>query len=803
MNRLGFVRATFATLSGARSRGDGAVDRGRNSAFHIDFEGRTEDAIDGDAVGEVDALDLDDETQRVDNDRQFTDVTEQTVVSRFTARGVMGNHAPIVPVVSEVEFAFRVVRDGRPHDDLVAHAVEGRGHELDLDTVRQNEDVLHAVTDVTSIILAHVIVDVRHTDDVAEDLDAGDTLEGSSRGSTKLLLEEGLLQDAAGSSRQHGDGFLLDIASTVSITQRLEVSQIQISDEDRRTDLVASDVVGANVLRTIDRVRGVRKTDTIVHIFDGTDAEFESDFVLTEADDLGEVGGVLFRIDLTDRVIEHIVPPDRNIEGERNTVGHDRDAGLAEVLFREPGIELVTNQRNRAGGHQGVRESTEVRVVGVVTNTDADISEAVGDTPLQGDGRLDVEIQNERFVVSEVGEDTGSGAVGHHRTLAEVRTELDVRITHRRVVGVDHTGQPVLADRNFAVEVLRFALVVGKSDTDELDLDVVGDQVGAVDVAVAVFVLDRGELEQVGLRTELERAIRVDELEFRVVAGVDFDQLQLVASEGRIRVQVDETLAVLGVAGEIVDFQPLLGVGDVRLSRGTGRHDTRDQTDMEVHDGDRDGNLHIRNSHVDVRTERFHSSHSGAVEDAGDVRAVERGERTSFRLSGRGVIRTHVLHLPSSSRTLGATVHDVENALAALLRVGGVDTARKNEILQTIDTLRVHRGFEAHGFVADTHVLISATLDQVARREVLPDFIVDTTAGGSQIARLHVGVVRESHVKLLEIFVNSSRHCQLSLFFLMVSSLGNLMIEFSKLHKLSTERRLIQYAFTRFRNSTF
>ena len=802
--RLGRVSAAFA---GSGSRGDGAVDRSRDSAFHIDFHRRTEQTVSSDTIRDLDATDLDNQSNRVGDDREFTDVAEQTVVSRFTARGVMGNHGAVIPVVGEVEFAFRVVRDGRPQNDLVAHIVERAGDELDLDAVRQNEDVFNTISDVPLIILRHMVVDVRHADDVADHFDGGDTLQGNRRTATELLLEEGLLQDLAGSSREHADGFLLDIAGAVSVADDVQVFQVQFTDEDRRTNFVAGNVVDADVFLAINRVRA-DGADAIVDIFDGTDAEFESNLVLTETDDLGEVGGVLFGIDLSDRIVEHIVPADRDIEGERNTVSHDRDGGLTQVLFREAGIELITVEVDTGLREHGLREIREIRVVDIVANAEAHAGKAVCIAPFQGDGRLDVEIQDESFVRAEVAEDAGDSAVGHHRTVAEVRTELDIGVALRGVRTIDDTGQTVLADRNFDVEELGAtitfggAVLVGQLDTDELDHHAIGDQVSAVDVAVTELVLNRGELEQVGFHAELQRAVIIDVFELSIVGRVDFDQLQLVASERRIGIQVDETLRVFGVASEVINLEPFLGVGDVRLSRGASDHDSGNQANMELHDGDRDGDLHIRNRHVDVGTERFLTGDRRAVEHGGDIAAVQGRERTSFRSAVRGVIGSSVLQLPSGgSTTTSTTIHDVQDGFAALFGIVGRDTGAENEVTDGIDAGGVHRGFEGHVLIRSGDVLTGSAFDHVPLGEEIANQVKGLATLSRKIGS-RSSIVRKRDIKLLQIFVQLFRHCHLSSG-CKLRCFGNLMKVFNKFTKHSTVRRWNQCALMRLMASIF
>ena len=117
-------------------------------------------------------------------------------------------------------------------------------------------------------------------EDVAENFHRGHDAEGSSRGTTQLLLEEGELEDAARDSIKISTSFLLDIARAVSVTDDVELGEVKGAEIDGRTNFVASHEVSANVIVSIGRINS-EVVDAVERGLDGFDYLSQLDIILT------------------------------------------------------------------------------------------------------------------------------------------------------------------------------------------------------------------------------------------------------------------------------------------------------------------------------------------------------------------------------------------------------------------------------------------------------------------------------------------------------------------------------------------
>lgn len=307
-------------------------------------------------------------------------------------------------------------------------------------------------------------------------------------------------------------------------------------------------------------------------------------------------------------------------------------------------------------------------------------------------------------------------------------------------------------------ENLSFAsITVGDLDIDSLDLYVLGNQVGTIQLAVGDDISD-GQFQDIGGDTKFQDVVLDQELRVGgifLIAHQRDDALQLIAGECGVDVQVNQAASHLSGIREIIDLKILFGVGDVRLGGAADRMHPGGKAGVKVHDGDSDGDVHVRNGFVDVDTEGFQRRCVLKVVDDGigvqGAQGADVGAIACVEVGG-----LDPLVAPAALAVVAqAAVHDDADLLGGGLDMLLGNSTSLDEVLDAVHTggRKSRAELEALVGLGQTGFLILENDQAVAGGEVR-DVLEGVAANTVNIGVGQPGLVSEHAADILQVFVD-------------------------------------------------
>lgn len=517
--------------------------------------------------------------------------------------GVVTDHVAHFPQVTCVEHGVGGALEVGKNEHLLRHTLVGRGDHFKDGSVIENELVLD-VAGATLVFVVQVVVDVGLTKNVGQDSAGGNDTEGGLRTGRQLMRKMRLALNHTGDPVHEDLDTTLDITSTVSVLDGLDVGQVEGVGDHVGTDNTASSEGTADGLEVLIVEHG---GELIRNAVQGVFDEVQDDVILANTDDLGQVGGDVVSASLAlQGVVQDVVLPGGDHVAVFGILVAHGDGAVAHVFLSSGGLERVTGQLSAAivgdqtefGGGAGHRS-------GPISGVERNGSNTHGNGPAvtQVDGGSHTEVHTNTVFGFQATENGGGRTVGHLGGSTQQGMEDHLTGTLVNSGGTVLTAKRGFRDGNADNEGFGVGTVL-QFDVHIMELHVVGHNVGVTHRAETFVTVNDGQFKKVGFNAKLDHVV-FDQNTFGVVGLEGNDVVQNVGDQAGVHIELRQGSLGAVLVGDIEDHNGLFGVVGCGLIGGTGRHDAVTEANMETHDGDGDLRTKVERSSVHVTTEGF------------------------------------------------------------------------------------------------------------------------------------------------------------------------------------------------------